>query len=315
MPELPEVETIVRDLNLKIKNLKILNVWTDWPKYFSPKSRSSSGGKLSKSQNEFKKCIVKRKIIKIRRRGKNILINLSGDYILLIHQKMTGHMLYGSWMKRKKFKGSLDEKWEKEKWIPNPPKGNLLDSKNKFIRLIFFLDNGKMLALSDLRRFAKVLLGTKQEVLNLEDMKNLGPEPLEKEFTYKNFAKRAKTRKGKIKPVLLNQSFIVGIGNIYADEILYRAKIHPLSRIEKLKTAQLKKIYQAIKKILTDAVKARGSSIDDFRDASGKEGRYAKKLKVFQRTGKKCPKGHIIEKIKLAGRGTHFCPKEQKIYT
>ncbi len=314
MPELPEVETIVKDLNKKVKNHKVVNIWCDWPKYFSSKSGSASGGKLPKSQKQFKKCVTNRKIKKVSRRGKNILIELSGDYILLIHQKMTGHMLYGNWVERKNFKGNLEEKWDKEKWIPSPPKGNLMDQKNKYIRLIFFLNNDKMLALSDLRRFAKVLCGPEEKIRNLLEIKNLGPEPLDSKFTFESFKKLFENKKGIIKSVLMDQSFIVGIGNIYADEILYRAKIHPISKVEKLKEKQLKITYNAIKTILKDAIRARGTSIDDFRDAYGKKGKYEKKLLVYRRTGKKCPKGHIIERIKVAARSTHFCPVEQKLY-
>jgi formamidopyrimidine-DNA glycosylase len=313
MPELPEVETIVKDLNKKVKNHKVVDVWCDWPKYFSAKGRSASGGKLPKSQKQFKKCVANKKIKKVSRRGKNILIELSGDYILLIHQKMTGHMLYGNWVERKNFKGNLEERWEKEKWIPNPPKGNLIDPKNRFIRLIFFLDNKKMLALSDMRRFAKIMCGTEKEILTNSSIKNLGPEPLD--TNYLEFKKLFKNKKGIIKPVLMDQSFIVGIGNIYADEILYRAKIHPTSKVGELKEKQLRAIYNAIKTILKDAIRARGTSIDDFRDAGGKKGKYEKKLLVYRQTGRKCPKGHIVERIKIGGRGTHFCPKEQKLYT
>lgn len=301
MPELPEVETVVRDLNRKVKNRRIVDFWTDWPKYF----------RLPKTEKAFKKCVIKRNIVGARRRGKNILIELSGGHLLLIHQKMTGHLLYGKWKKNNNIlKDNTD--WEGQKWIPDPLKGKLTDPKNKYIRLIFFLDNEKMLALSDLRRFAKVLCGPKEKILASPDLKDLGPEPLE--LTFAQF-KELFIKKGRIKQVLMDQNFIVGIGNIYSDEILYLAKIHPLSRAEKLKENHLKAIYRALKSILTKAIKARGTSIDDFRDTSGTKGRYGRVLLVYQKTGKKCPHGHTIERLKIGGRSAHFCPKEQKLYT
>lgn len=321
MPELPEVETVVKDLNRRVKGRRIIDVWTDWPKYFSV------------SEKDFKKKVKNRRILGAQRRGKNILIRLSKGRLLLIHQKMTGHLLYGMWERGEDYTGSFNElsgDWRNEEWIPVPPIGNLGDAKNRFIRLVFFLDNGKMLVLSDVRRFAKVLCASKKEILESADIKNLGPEPLDKSFTFGKFEKLFKnnsstlrkssgqaglrTRKGSIKKVLMDQNFIVGIGNIYSDEILYLAKIHPLSQVEKLGEKELSEIFKAIKKVLQKAIKARGTSIDDFRDTSGTKGLYGEILMVYQRTGKKCRRGHIIKRIKVAGRSAHFCPVEQKLY-
>lgn len=302
MPELPEVETTVRGLNRRVKGRRIIGVWTDWPKYF----------KLHKNRDSFSRLIVGRKIIKSTRRGKNILVDLSGGYILLVHQKMSGHLLYGNWKENKR-PSKAPAGWESQKWFPDPPQGKLIDPKNRFIRLIFFLDNGKILALSDLRRFAKVLAGPKEKILALPDIADLGPEPLETSFS--EFRKLFKAKRGGIKQILLDQKFIVGIGNIYADEILYASRIHPLSRAEKLKTPQLKALYQATRKILKKALESRGTSIDDFRDTAGAKGDYGSKLVVYQQTGKKCPDGkHTVKRIKIGGRSTHFCPVEQKLY-
>jgi|SRR3989344_2596248 len=300
MPELPEVETVARGLNQTVKGRKIKDVWTDWPKYF----------RLPKGETAFKKCIVGRKITGAGRRAKYVLIALSGDYLLAIHQKMTGHLLYGFWKP-----GTGNRKpagWEKEKWIPKPFSGPLTDPMNRFVRLIFFLDNKKMLAFSDVRRFGKVLCGPKDEVMN--HLNGLGPEPLDPAFTFKKFKDLFLKKRGRIKQVIMNPEFIAGIGNIYADEILYAAKIHPLSRVEKLKDRELKAIYNATKKILVSAIKVRGTSIDDFRDLAGKKGGYSDIRMVYQRAGQKCPRGHIIKRIKIGGRSAHFCPTEQKLY-
>lgn len=319
MPELPEVETTARGLNKKVLGLKILDFWTDWPKYL----------KTPKTERDFKKCVKGKKILDFNRRGKNLLIKLSGNTTILIHQKMTGHLLYGKWekgsdvkVKDKKLLEKLGVGWEKEKWLPTPFSGDLTDPKNKFIRSIFFLDNGKMLALSDLRRFAKIMCGPTEEIMSLPEIKSLGPEPLEKSFTFAKFKRlikgdpeaKIRGKTGKIKQVLMDQNFIVGVGNIYADEILYLAKIHPLSKVEKLKDTQLKAIYNQMKKVLTKAVKTRGTSIDDFRDPMGAKGKYGELLLVYQKTGQKCPKGHKIERIRINSRSSHFCPKEQKLY-
>ena len=318
MPELPEVETIVRGLNQKVRGLTIRDVWSDWPKYFKP----------HKSLAKFKKHVVGKKIVKATRRGKNILIELlglprreqgkAGGHLLLIHQKMTGHLLVGKWQHNKGGDGRTRTSGH---WQSREP-GPLSDPINDFIHLMFFLSNGQQLALSDVRKFAKVLCASKVEILKSEDLASLGPEPLEGSFTFlkfKNLFRRnpltgSGPKQGKIKQVLMDQNFIAGIGNIYSDDILYDSKIHPLSRVEKLKEAQIQALYKSIKKILKKAVALRGTSIDDFRDTSGKKGKYTEVRLVYQKTGQKCPKGHTIERIKLGGRSAHFCLAEQKLY-
>lgn len=301
MPELPEVETIARQLDRRIKGRKITGVWTDWPKYF----------KLPESEKEFKKCAVGRKIIGVRRRAKYVLIDLSGDHLLALHQKMTGHLLYGKW---EKTEGKLPAPagWEKEKWVPRPFKGPLTDPMNRFVRLVFFLDNKNMLALSDVRRFAKVLCGPREEVT--KQLEKLGPEPLAPSLTFKKFKELFTKRRGRIKPVLMTPEFIAGIGNIYADEILYVAKVHPLSRIEKLGERTLRALYNAMLSILKKAIELQGTSIDDYRAPDGRKGKYSEVRLVYQRTGQKCPRGHTVKRIVIGARSAHFCPVEQKLY-
>jgi formamidopyrimidine-DNA glycosylase len=303
MPELPEVETVVQGLNNKIRGRKIVALWTDWPKYF----------RLSGGEKAFRRHVIGKKLLRVERRGKNILISLSDNHLLLVHQKLSGHLLYGRWKKNAR-PDKNSKTWEGQKWIPDPPRGALLDPMNRFIRLIFFLDNKKMLALSDLRRFAKVLCGPKEAILGLADIKNIGPEPLDKNFTLAKFKALFGVRRGAIKQVLMDQAFIAGIGNIYSDEILYLAKIHPLSRAEKLKGPQFEKIYRVMRKIFKKAVKVRGTSIDDFRDTAGTKGAYGQLLMVYQKNGQKCPKNHIIKRLKVGGRSAHFCSAEQVLY-
>lgn len=291
MPELPEVQTIVNDLKRKVVGREIKNIWTDWPKYFR-----------NLGEKGFRKHIIGKKIIGIERRGKNILFDLSGGYLLLIHQKLSGHLLVGKW------------KLEKGKWKSVISGPLLEDGRNQYIRLIFFLNNGEMLALSDLRRFAKVLCGKRDEIFNLPDLKNLGPEPLDPQFTFKKFKELFKNKKGKIKQVLMDPEFISGIGNIYSDEILWLSKIHPFARTESLKENELKIIYSSIKKILKKALKLRGTSIDDYRDAFGERGKYDLVLYAYHQQGESCKRcGTKIKRLKMNARSAHFCPKCQKI--
>ncbi|MCP6720096.1 MAG: bifunctional DNA-formamidopyrimidine glycosylase/DNA-(apurinic or apyrimidinic site) lyase [Patescibacteria group bacterium] len=312
MPELPEVETIVRGLNRKLKNRIIKDLWTDWPKYF----------KLPKSEKVFKKHVIGKKITKVSRRGKNVLIHLSDDHLLLIHQKISGHLMVGKWISSLRSQRgttrnnaeSLPEAWRGQKWIPNSLKGTLMDPMNRFIRLILFLDNGEMLALSDLRRFAKILCGPREIILNLPDLKNLGPDPSNLKFTYKVFRNLFENKKGRIKQVLMDQDFISGLGNIYADEVLWLAKIHPLRRVEKLGEAELKTVYRAIKKILRKALILRGASVSDYRDAAGRRGRYDLVRYAYQRENEPCPRCKTkIKRLKVGGRSAHFCPKCQRL--
>ena len=290
MPELPEVETIIRDLKKEVLGRTLVGVWTDFSKMI----------KLPKKFEQFKKEIKGKKIQKIWRRGKNIIFDLSDNKILLIHQKLTGHLLLGKW----ELKGG---EW---KSLISGPLAD--DSMNRFLHLIFSLDDGYQLALSDLRKFAKVELLDKATLK--KELSSFGPEPLEKNFTFEKFKKCLKDKKGKIKQVLMNQEVIAGIGNIYSDEILWEAKIHPFKDTSELSYNELRRIYQAMREILPKAIKAGGESISDFRRIFGEKGGFDSLRKVYRREGEKCSRcGTIIKRIKLAGRSAHFCPECQKL--
>jgi len=290
MPELPEVETTVRGLRKKVLNRTFLDLWTDVPKII----------KKPKSFKEFKKTIKNKKIIKVWRRAKNIIIDLSQGYSLLIHQKLTGHLLFGKW------------EFKNKKWIP-VAKGPLNDPFNRFIHLIFFLDNKKMLALSDLRKFAKIELWNTKELLNSSEFKKIGPEPLEKSFSFKKFKERLKNKKGRIKQILMNQEVIAGIGNIYSDEALWKAKIYPLKKVSELKEKELKMLYRTIKDVLKKGIKLGGESISDYRNIEGRKGNFERERSVYRREGKKCPRCSAkIKRIKIGNRSSYFCPKCQK---
>lgn len=291
MPELPEVQTIVSDLQEILPGLKILDVLTD------AKSLFRKG-----NFEDFKKEVVGRKILKIERKGKNILINLSDNKTILIHQKMTGHLLYGKWEIE-------DGGWKSIELGPIKD-----DPMNRFIHIVFPLSNGKQLALSDMRKFAKVILSPTNKLNELEDLR-LGMDPFDKNFTLKNFVEIIKKFRGKIKTILMDQTLIAGIGNIYSDEILWIAGIHPLKEIQKMTDKEIEQIYKAIRPVLEKALKARGTSSSDYRDPYGRKGKYQEMQYAYRLTGKPCQKndGGIITRIKIGGRSAHFCPVHQKL--
>src|SRR3989338_1753525 len=221
MPELPEVETTVRDLRKKLVGLKFKDVWTD-------PAKSTHVGRGA-SWPLIKKVIKNKKILDVRRRAKFIIIDIEGAYSIFIHQKISGHLLYGKW------------RIESGKWI-SVTKGPLRDEReNGYIRTIWLLSNGYQLAFSDLRRFGKIVLVKDDDLSELPEIKKLGPEPLEIKF--KKFKELFTNKRGRIKQVLMDPFFIAGIGNIYSDEILWDSGLHPLSRAENLSEADIKKIY------------------------------------------------------------------------
>jgi len=308
MPELPEVETIVNDLEKVLPGLKIRDVWTDLPAGRQA-LKKHTGIAHPTGFKAFKKEIIGKKILRTERKGKNILIHLSGNTTLLVHQKMTGHLLYGKWEIKN---GS----WESA--IPGPLRE---DKENRFIHLLFFLSNGRQLALCDMRKFAKVLLWETDKLTELKDIRELGPDPFDKSLTLKKFKERLRGSRA-IKQVLMDPKTIAGIGNIYADEILWKADVHPAKETNKLKEEEIKKIYASIKPILKRAIKARGSSYIDYRDAFGEKGRYQQMHYAYQMTGTKCLKiprgckkkdGGIIKKIKIGSRSAHFCEVHQRL--
>lgn len=279
MPELPEVETIVRDLNRKVRERRIVDVWYDWPKLKAVKE------------------VKKRKIKKVERIGKNILIHFTDNYILLVHLKMTGHLLIGKWS----IKG--------KKVTPLTPK-ELKEKVNGYIHFILTLDDGRMIGFSDLRKFGKVIFNTEEKIKNLPELKQLGPDALE--ISYKEFTERVKNKSKTIYQTLMDQTVISGIGNIYANDIMWLAKVYPFKAANKLTDKELKSLYKVIKPILTKALKKRGTSTSDYRDTAGKKGGYGDVRLVYKREGENCSRcGTKIKRQKKGGRSAHFCPKCQ----
>lgn len=284
MPELPEVETIARDLDNGLKRKKIIKIISADKKVFqlTPAQAKKAAGKTVKA---------------VRRRAKMIIIDL-GDVKLLVHLKMTGQLVYRT-------KSSIIAGG-------HPFGRGYKILPNKFTRVIFKFNDQSVLYFNDIRRFGWVKLLSAADLSRLDETS--GVEPLSRDFTLE-FFKKFLTRKSRttIKQALLDQKQLAGIGNIYADESLFMARLKPFRRVNTLKPAEIKKLWQTIPEILRYAIKHRGTSFNDYVDARGEAGGFSKYLKVYGRAGEKCKNcPGRVKKIKLGGRGTHWCQSCQK---
>jgi formamidopyrimidine-DNA glycosylase len=291
MPELPEVENTVRSLERLVVGSRIVDVWSNAPSLVRKGSLAA-----------LKKGIKGRKITGVKRRAKNIIISLSSGYALLVHLKMTGHFLVGKW----------DIKKEKGKEIAvSSSKGILSEKVNGYIHFIFYLDDGRELALSDLRKFAKVVFGKEQDIYMEDGIRDAGPEALE--ISLDRFRDIVSKSSKNIKMLLMDQEKVAGIGNIYSDDILFKAKINPLRQASSLSQKEIKALYGSMREILSLAVKLGGTSISDYRNTKGEKGGYGDVRLVYRKDGKPCPVcGTAIKRIKLGGRSARFCPDCQK---
>ncbi len=291
MPELPEVETIRRDLSVligqKIKALKI----------FSHKTASHSAA-------FFKKILVGRRLASIGRRGKLLIFSFENGFFLLIHLKMTGQLIYQS-PKIKIVGGHSLNSGFYEKSV-----GGKLP--NKHTRAEFSFTGGGRLFFNDLRKFGYLKLAD-QAGLEKILISSYGPEPLTEEFTASRLQNIFASRKTNIKAVLLNQKLIAGLGNIYVDESLFGAKISPLRKANKLKAGEVMMLTKEINKLIKKAIAYRGTTFNNYVDSRGQKGNFSQFLKVYGRHQENCLVcGRKIRRIKLAGRGTHYCPNCQK---
>ncbi|MFA6464082.1 MAG: bifunctional DNA-formamidopyrimidine glycosylase/DNA-(apurinic or apyrimidinic site) lyase [Candidatus Paceibacterota bacterium] len=316
MPELPEVQTTASMLNSLVKNKIILDVWTD---YNSPYYKGKNNIKDPDFFKKFKKEVSNKKIVKVWRRAKNVLIDIEGNKTILIHMKMTGHLLYGTYKsvgKRSGLKNLKRPDLEETdlQWIPIEPE-TLKDPFSRFIHLVFILENGKHIAFSDMRKFATVTLISDKKALS-KQFEKVGPEPLENNFDWKILKERLlKKPSGKIKTVLMDTSVVAGIGNIYSDEILWASKIHPERKVSSLTDLDIKEILKWIKKLLLKGIDFGGDSMSDYRNPLGEKGDFQNHHSAYRRTGKPCLRkgceGKIVRK-KIGGRSAHFCDTCQK---
>jgi len=303
MPELPEVQTTVNGINKHVSGLSISGVWTD---YNSSYHTGKDNIKDPTFFKKFKKETVGSKILKSERCGKNILINLSNRKTILVHMKMTGHVMYGKYKKVGKI------------WLAVEPGPLRDDPYNKFVHLVFSLSNDKHLVLCDTRKFAKVTINDTEKIHQSTHLSSHGPEPLDKNFS-ENLFRQALSKKpnGAIKQVLMNPEIISGIGNIYSDEILWRAHVHPQEQVKNIPNKSWSIIYKAMKETLKSGIDFGGDSMSDYRNILGERGKFQEKHNVYRKTGEKCPKkgctGKIV-RIKVGGRSAHFCDKHQKLF-
>lgn len=300
MPELPEVETTTKGLRGTIVGLAVKDVWTDLATLDKRQKGNVANVNFFKI---FKRKVVGKKILSVERRAKNILINISGNQTILVHLKMTGHLLYGKY------------KLEKNKWRPLE-NGPLNDSFNRFIHVVFTFSNGKHLAFSDARKFGKITLLETKTAHDTKHLNNIGPEPLDEKFKLENLKQRLNLCKNKkIKTALMDQSIVAGIGNIYSDEILWQAGVNPERKISKIKEKELSLIFKAIKKTLEKGIDFGGDSMSDYRNIHGLPGKFQLHHEAYRRTGEKCRKTGckgIIKRKVVNGRSAHFCSVHQK---
>lgn len=272
MPELPEVETVRRDLDRLLAGRVLGSVQGLFP-----------GSVKDISFKRFAEILQGSKIVKVGRRAKYLLISIDSGRTLVIHLKMTGVLQH------------------QKKGDPLP----------RSARIIFYFKDGTRLVFSDQRKFGFIKLA--DDPNELAEIKKLGPEPLDPKFTPVILKQRLAGRKGPIKTVLLDQTVLAGLGNIYVLEALHRAGIAPQRSAALLKDDQIKKLHFAIVRTLKEAVAARGSSVDSYRDGQGKSGWFQVKHRVYDKEGQSCKKcGHKIVKEMFRGRGTYWCPKCQR---
>ncbi len=309
MPELPEVTTTVYGLRRVLPKLSFLDVWTDLSKKNQKVKQFKDTIKDEKFFKKFKKEIVRKKILSVERRAKNILINIEGNLTILIHLKMTGHIIYGEYTFNKK----------ENKWTPDKKERKaLFDPYNRFIHAVFSLSNNKKMVFCDSRKFGKITIYKTNEIYQSSHLKNIGPEPLEKNFNYKIFKERLNLKSTKnIKTVLMDQSVIAGIGNIYSDEMLWLSAIHPESKPNKIDDKVLEKLFKSMKLILNQGIDLGGDSMSDYRNIDGERGNFQNKNNVYRMDKQNCGKnncnGVIIRKV-INGRSAHFCNNHQKKY-
>jgi formamidopyrimidine-DNA glycosylase len=288
MPELPEVETIRAGLAKLLPGKTVKDVWYDWDKSFP------------NAPSDVARFLVGSRIEKVRRRAKVLIIELSGGWALIVHLKMTGQLIFVG--KNQRFGAG------------HPSKDMVGELPAKSTHVIIDFTDGSKLYFNDQRKFGWMRLLPAIEIPEIDFFKKVGPEPLDDDFTVDKFIERLMRRKNSnIKAVLLDQTIVAGIGNIYADESLWSAKIHPLTLVAEVPKAKLVLLYNAIREVLALSIAKGGSTDKNYVDAQGQKGSYLAFANVFRKQGQPCPRcGAPIEKIRVAGRGTHVCPHCQK---
>lgn len=286
MPELPEVETVRRGLERLIIGRVVKSASHDTPKGFP------------NAPDDVAQFLLGATVLDVRRRAKVLLIDLSTHYTLVIHLKMTGQLVFIG----------------QERFGAGHPNDSLIGKlPDTSTRVTFEFEDSSKLFFNDQRKFGWVKLIPTLEVPELPFMQKVGPEPLEADFTWQEFAQRFKRRaRTSIKAAILDQTVVAGVGNIYADESLWGAKIHPKRLVGSITAVEFKKLYIELRAVMNLAIQKGGSSNRNYINAEGKKGSYMDFARVFRREGQACLRcGTEIIKFKTAGRGTHICPKCQ----
>jgi formamidopyrimidine-DNA glycosylase len=289
MPELPEVETVRLGLARLLPSRQVKGVDFDWPKSFP------------NAPADVQQFVIGATATDVKRRAKVLIIELSTNYSLVIHLKMTGQLVFRS---------------TAEKFGAGHPNESLVGSlPDKSTRVTLTFTDGSQLFFNDQRKFGWMRLIPTPEVMNLDFFLKVGPEPLSDDFTWQTMRERLKKRQNtNIKAALLDQTVLAGVGNIYADESLWGAQIHPSTLVKQLAVAQFRNLYDELIFVLKLAIEKGGSTDKNYVNAEGKKGSYMSFARVFRREGQPCPRcGQTIIKTRVAGRGTHLCPRCQKL--
>ncbi len=288
MPELPEVETVRMGLQRLVVGKTLAMVQSDTEKSFP------------NAPADVERFLKQASITAVRRRAKVLLIELSSNYTLVIHLKMTGQLVY---------------KDAEQRWGAGHPNDSLIaDLPDRSTRVTFTFTDGSQLFFNDQRKFGWVKLIPTPEVPNIDFFQRVGPEPLADDFTAAAFRQRlARRQNTTIKAALLDQTVIAGVGNIYADESLWGAKIHPATLVKDVSVTKLNTLFTELQFVLRLSIEKGGSTDRNYVNAEGKRGSYIDFARVFRRDGQTCPRcGEVIIKSRVAGRGTHTCPHCQK---
>lgn len=290
MPELPEVETIRLGLARLLPGEVVTAIDADTPKSFP------------NSPEQVKQFLIGATIAEVDRRGKGLIIKLDTEYALIVHLKMTGQLVFRP-RSGEGFGGG------------HPTDSLIGQLPDKSTRVTLTFQSGANLFFNDQRKFGWMKLVPEVEVFEDGFFAKLGPEALADDFTFEIFRQRiSRRKKTTIKAAILDQSVLAGVGNIYADEGLYVARIHPATRVESVADVELMHLYAALREVMHLSITLGGSSDKNYIDAEGNRGSYLKFAKVFRREGEECERcGHLIEKIRVAGRGTHICPHCQRL--
>jgi len=308
MPELPEVQTVVSELNRKLKNKKIKRVVVNTSKVISigPATVSNIRSVGQDKVDIFVKMLTGRKFVSVRRRAKLLIFDLDGPLSLLVHLKMTGQFIFEDKKLRQQTKGTYR--------IINKLTAPLVQLPSKYTHVVFYFIDGSTLYFNDVRQFGYLKVVRDHEVEHVKELNGYGPEPLSKSFTLEKLTTAVKRRsRSPIKLVLMDPTIVAGIGNIYSDEILFHAKIRPARLAGTIKAKELAQIFKYIPIVLRQAIKYKGSSVGDFVRTDGQWGSMGKHHYVYGRAKQACKVcGTMIQSVKSGGRTSCFWPKEQK---